>query len=185
MAVLLITWLYCEIPQEANGLDSTRCFQWDKEGKKKTRLRAGLSFWLPPEPLLQLSSCDKSLECVFNVLSVAWAGGTPRWPWKQALPPSTFPALRTNPLPSRATLSHATHVLSNSVLSPKSYLVSKTLPSQVLGFFLFRAAPVAHGGSQARGWIGAAAACLHHSHSNMSSERRLRPTPQLTATLDP
>ena len=36
--------------------------------------------------------------------------------------------------------------------------------------FLFRAAPMAHGGSQARGRIGAAAASLHHSHSNMGSE---------------
>ena len=33
-------------------------------------------------------------------------------------------------------------------------------------FFLFRAAPAAHGGSQARGQIGAAAASLHHSHSH-------------------
>ena len=33
-------------------------------------------------------------------------------------------------------------------------------------FLLFRAAPVAHGSSQARGLIGAAAAGLHHSHSH-------------------
>ena len=31
-------------------------------------------------------------------------------------------------------------------------------------FLLFRAEPVANGNSQARGWIGAAAAGLHHSH---------------------
>ena len=47
------------------------------------------------------------------------------------------------------------------------------------------AAPTAYGGSQARGQIGAVAASLHHSHSNARSEPRLRPTPQLTATLDP
>ena len=37
-----------------------------------------------------------------------------------------------------------------------------------LGFFvlLFRATPTAHGGSQARGQIRAAAAGLHHSHSH-------------------
>ena len=29
-------------------------------------------------------------------------------------------------------------------------------------FFFFRAAPIAYGGSQARGLIGAAATCLHH-----------------------
>ena len=54
-------------------------------------------------------------------------------------------------------------------------------------FFLVfsRAAPMAYGGSQARGLIGAAAASLHHSHSNARSEPRLQPTPQLTATRDP
>ena len=53
-------------------------------------------------------------------------------------------------------------------------------------FFVFsRAAPVAYGGSQARGLIRAVAAGLHHSHSNAESEPHLRPTPQLTATLDP
>ena len=46
-------------------------------------------------------------------------------------------------------------------------------------------APVAYGGSQTRGRIGAVAASLHQSHSNAGSEPRLQPTPQLTATLDP
>ena len=50
---------------------------------------------------------------------------------------------------------------------------------------LFRAAPVAYGGSQARGPIGAIAAGLHHSHSNSRSEPHLRPTPQLMAMPDP
>ena len=52
---------------------------------------------------------------------------------------------------------------------------------------LFRAAPAAHGGSQARGLIGAVAAGLRqsHSHSHTRSEPSLRPTPQLTATPDP
>ena len=44
-------------------------------------------------------------------------------------------------------------------------------------FCLFRAIPEAKGGSQARGSIGAVATGLHHSHSNMGSELRLRPTP--------
>ena len=52
-------------------------------------------------------------------------------------------------------------------------------------FCLFRATPAAHGGSQARGPIGAEAAGLSHSHSNVRSEPHLRPTPQLTAMLDP
>ena len=50
---------------------------------------------------------------------------------------------------------------------------------------LFRAAPTAYGGSQARGRIGAVAAGLHHSHSNTKSELRLPPTSQLEATPDP
>ena len=52
-------------------------------------------------------------------------------------------------------------------------------------FLLFLwAAPTAYGGSQARGLIGAAAAGLHQSHSNLGPELRLQPTPQLTATPD-
>ena len=63
-------------------------------------------------------------------------------------------------------------------------------------FLLFRAAPTACGGSQARGPVQATAASLHHtiqaiaadlchSHSNARSEPCLRPTPQYMATLDP
>jgi len=53
-------------------------------------------------------------------------------------------------------------------------------------FFVFsKATLAAYGGSQARGLIGAVATGLHQSHSNTGSEPRLRPTPQLTATLDP
>ena len=54
-------------------------------------------------------------------------------------------------------------------------------------FFLlfFRAAPVAYGGSQARGPIRATAASLCYSHSNTRSKPHLQPTPQITATPDP
>ena len=51
-------------------------------------------------------------------------------------------------------------------------------------FCLFRAAPRAYGGSQARGRIGAEAASLYQDHSNAGSEPRLQPTPQLSATPD-
>ena len=47
-------------------------------------------------------------------------------------------------------------------------------------FLPFRAVPAAYGGSQARGWIGAAAASLHHSNSNARSEPSLQAIPQLT-----
>ena len=43
---------------------------------------------------------------------------------------------------------------------------------------------MAYGGSQGRGLIGATAAGLHHSHSNVRSEF-CDLYPQLTATLDP
>ena len=49
----------------------------------------------------------------------------------------------------------------------------------------FRATPTAHGGSQARGQIGARTAGLHHSHSNTGSELHLWPRPQLMVTPDP
>ena len=57
-------------------------------------------------------------------------------------------------------------------------------------FFLFcifaisRAAPEAHGGSQARGLIQAVAAGLRQSHSNEGSELHLQTTLQLMATPD-
>ena len=44
---------------------------------------------------------------------------------------------------------------------------------------------MAYRSSQARGGIRAVAAGLHQSYSNMGSEPRLRPTPQLMAMLDP
>ena len=50
---------------------------------------------------------------------------------------------------------------------------------------IFRTEPEAYGGSQARGQIGATAAGLHHSHSNLGSKPHLGPTPQLMATVDP
>ena len=51
--------------------------------------------------------------------------------------------------------------------------------------FFFRAIPAACGISQARAQIGATAAGLHHSHSNVRSESHLQPTLQLMAMLDP
>ena len=42
---------------------------------------------------------------------------------------------------------------------------------------------MAYADSQAAGQIGSTAASLYHSHNNAGSKPRLRPTPQLTATL--
>ena len=52
-------------------------------------------------------------------------------------------------------------------------------------FGLLRAAPLAYGGSQAGGPIGAASAGLRHSHINARSEPHPRPRPQLMAMPDP
>jgi len=51
-------------------------------------------------------------------------------------------------------------------------------------FAFFRAAFAAYGGSHARGQIRAAAAGLHHSHSNKGSKPHLKPAPQLMALPD-
>ena len=50
----------------------------------------------------------------------------------------------------------------------------------ILFFGLFRAVPMAYGGSQVRGGIRATVSGLHHR-----SKPCLRPIPQLTATPDP
>ena len=52
-------------------------------------------------------------------------------------------------------------------------------------FCLFRATPLACGGSQGRGLTGAVAAGLCQSHSHARSELSPQPTPQLMAMLDP
>ena len=46
------------------------------------------------------------------------------------------------------------------------------------------AAPVAYGGSQARGRIGAVATGLHQSQGNTGSEPHLQPATQLTSMPD-
>ena len=52
-------------------------------------------------------------------------------------------------------------------------------------FVFFRVAPAAYGSSWDRGQIRAAAAGLHHGHSNAGSKLHLRTTPQFKATPDP
>ena len=54
----------------------------------------------------------------------------------------------------------------------------------VFFYFFPRATSAAHGGSQARGLIWTVATGLSHNHSNVGSEPRLQPTPQLRAMPD-
>ena len=81
-----------------------------------------------------------------------------------------------------------------SIIFPNSFLwrqgcgflkFSRLICALFIYLLLFRATPAAYGSSQARGLIGATAAGLHHNHSNMRSEPRLRSTSQLMAMLDP
>ena len=64
-------------------------------------------------------------------------------------------------------------------------VTSKSTQTIFFLFCLFRAPPMAQGGSQARGLIRAVAASLHYSPSNARSERRPQRTPQLMVMLDP
>ena len=71
-------------------------------------------------------------------------------------------------------------ILPNIMQSYALYFVLFSLPS-FISFFLsvclsFFLSGMANGGSQARGQIGAAAASLHHSHSNTRSKPHLWPT---------
>ena len=83
------------------------------------------------------------------------------------------------------------------IVYKKMAMLLKVCPSYELSFFFFffffffclfasflGPLRTAYGGSQARGLIGAIAAGLCQSHSNVGSESHLQPTPQLTATLD-
>ena len=52
-------------------------------------------------------------------------------------------------------------------------------------YFLFTATAAAYASFQARGWIGAVAASLHHCHGSARSKPHLQPTAQLVAMPDP
>ena len=66
-----------------------------------------------------------------------------------------------------------------------TYVLKYHTHNKVLFLLLLLFRATACGSSQARGRTGAAAASLHHSHSNVGSKTHLRPTPQLMATPDP
>ena len=76
------------------------------------------------------------------------------------------------------------------MLSSNIWECSSTSPQLQINLFfglfcLFRAVPMACGGSQARGQMGDGAFGLHHSHSGSGSKLHLQPTPQLMASPDP
>ena len=69
---------------------------------------------------------------------------------------------------SAGTLSPLAHATCKGGSRPNGK--QKTVDTFVCVCVLFRAAPAAYGGSQARGQMGATAASLHHSHSNEGSK---------------
>ena len=109
------------------------------------------------------------------------------WAW------FTFPTLTPSSPPlclglfHLGTLSPVPPTSSWSLWSMGVPLLSQAQGGSFFFFFwsFFRVTPKAYGSSQAKGPIRAIAAGLRHSHSNMGSELRLRPAPQLTVTPDP
>ena len=73
----------------------------------------------------------------------------------------------------------------NRKFTSRKYYITIALSNAAkieLFFCPFRATHAVYGSSQARGWIGAAAASLQQSQSNTGFKQCLWPTPQLTAT---
>ena len=73
----------------------------------------------------------------------------------------------------------ASHSMCHSVhrLIPKPQAVSPIKKFHLFIYlFIFRATPMANGGSQARGQIGTTVAGLHHCHSHAGSKLHLRST---------
>ena len=71
-----------------------------------------------------------------------------------------------------------------TLISPVSFFFFTPVSLHFFFFWLYRSTPSAYRHSQVRDHIGAAAASLHLSHSNLGSELHLRPIPQLMATTD-
>ena len=98
-------------------------------------------------------------------------------PWVEDLRANekrVIPSLTTEPDFFKGWLQNWILFLGNcrTLTSQTLKLSNSFLDSLISFFFLFRAASIAHSGSQARGQIGATAASLCHSHSNAGPTRR-------------
>ena len=98
-----------------------------------------------------------------------------------------LPTWELYPLEDQSSPASFTNLSQVSGTVPRVYLcsISVCVCVCVCVCVYFMAAPVVYGDSQARGLIRTIAAGLPHSHSNVESEPRLQPIPQLTATTDP
>ena len=68
-------------------------------------------------------------------------------------------------------LAGVTEACTRSLFFIDQRIFQQEYPDFFFLFLLFRAAPSAYGGSQARGWIGTTAASLPQSHSNIDPSR--------------
>ena len=142
---------------------------WTKSGREETgRNKASHSLWLGDMSGegKRKKQTPEILTCDLQVETRSCLGKVFFFPSLSSFPPSLPPFLFLFPF----------------LFSSRLFLA---FLSFFFHFFLFRAAPAANGSSWAKGWIGAAAASLHHSHSNARSELHLWPTLQLAATPDP
>ena len=118
-------------------------------------------------------------------ISIVWYGGIFSL-WHAELPrPGIEPAPEQRPEPQQGQCQIFNSWSHQKLWDDVSFCLSSSSSSSFFFFFFFfRAPPTAHGGSQTRGRIQAAAAGLHGSHSNARSKPCLRPIPQLTARPD-
>ena len=94
----------------------------------------------------------------------------------------------TSPSPTPSSLPCSNHWFQCSTCEAATLLQSLVCVFIYLFIFifcLFRATLTACGSFQARGWLRATAAGLHHSHSNARSKPPLWPTLKVTAMPDP
>ena len=147
----------------------------ERDGNKEQRI--GPPSWMlcPGEPL-NTPKNDELIQCkIFDVQNFS-------------------SCVNLKPKKKRSPQKHLVIPETNKNVSLANFIARKIKKLFFFSFFekkkicLFRATPTAYGASQARGWIRAVVACLHHSHSNAKSKLQLWPTPQLPqlkATWDP
>ena len=152
-------------------------------------------FMLPP-PSPSDSCCP--LPAPGPSITLCFPAGEPglKWAHSQAPPIRAFPSLghnnwfwhrhMTQLQPVRVGSGYFAGMRIQPGLKPTLiFQLHKPISACTLPIIFYFFAPMAYGGSQARGRIRAVAASLCHSHSSAGSELCLQPTPQVMAMPDP